>query len=105
MLKYSKPKTEPLVKYADDPTKQCCPKNQSFDTDPGQPNAVVILSDIETTDNSGQNQTVTCSVESGSQFKIGEIVVVIDSTENRATCVFTVKIEDELFTLNLNMKF
>ena len=60
-----------------------------------------MWSDLEAADNSGQQPNVTCSVKSGSKFGIGETEVVcqaIDLAGNRATCVFTVKIEGKLFT-------
>ena len=67
---------------------------------------MVNWSDLEANDNSGQNPIVACSVESGSQFGIGEIEVVcqaIDSAGNRATCAFTVKIAGKPIRLFSNM--
>ena len=100
-------KLKPSLTDAEDPTIQNCPKNQSLETNPGQSIAVVTWSELEATDNSGQNLTVTCSVESGSQFGIGEIAVVcqaVDLAGNRATCMFTVKITGKPIRLFSNVK-
>ena len=73
-----------------------CPTNQTLETNFGQPTAVVNWTNPEVTDNSRQNLTVTCRVESGSKFEIGDTEVTcqaIDPAGNNATCVFTVKIE------------
>ena len=89
----------------EDPTVQC-PANQSLETNFGQPTAVVNWTNPEVTDNSRQNLTVTCSIESGSKFKIGYTEVTcqaIDPSGNRATCVFTVKIEGKMPFTFLNM--
>ena len=88
---------------AEDPKIQNCPKNQTLDTNPGQPTAVVHWSDLNATDNSGQIPTVSCSAESGIKFEIGEAEVLcqaIDSIGNRDTCVFTLKIEGKSIILN-----
>ena len=56
---------------------------------------MVTWSDLQATDNSGQDPAVTCSTESGSQFGIGETEVIcqaVDPSGNQATCMFTVKI-------------
>ena len=91
---------------AEDPTKQSCPTNQSVETNFGQPTAVVNWTNPEATDNSRKNLTVTCSVESGSKFEIGDTEVTcqaIDPAGNRATCVFTVNIEGKRPFTFLNM--
>ena len=65
-------------------------------TDLGEPTAVVNWTDPQATDNSRQTPTVTCSTKSGSQFGIGETKVIcqaVDRSGNKATCMFTVKIE------------
>ena len=63
--------TEPVLTEAENPTIQNCPINETHETNRGQPTAVVTWPDLETTDNSGQTPTVTCSVEPGSQFETG----------------------------------
>ena len=71
-----------------------CPDNQS------QANAIVVWTDPEVADNSGQIHTITCDAESGNQFGIGETEVTcqaVDPTGNQATCMFTVKIEGNGF--------
>ena len=72
-----------------------CPKNKTMVTDSNLSTAVVTWSDVQVSDNSGQNLTVTCSTESGSQFGIGETEVIcqaVDPSGNQAMWAFTVKI-------------
>ena len=62
----------------------------------GNSTAVVKWSDPEATDNSGQNSTFTCSVESGSRFEIGQTEVTCQASDpygNQANCSFTVEIQ------------
>ena len=73
-----------------------CPGNQTFDTEPGQAYATVVYTDPQVTDNSGGTPTITCDVESGSQFEIGETNVTCqaeDPSGNLASCSFTVDIK------------
>ena len=84
------------------PILTACPSNKTVVTDFSQPTAVVIWRDLQATDNSGQDPTVTCSTESGSQFtyRIGETDVIckaVDPTGNKAMCTFTVTIEGNDF--------
>ena len=70
-----------------------CPVNQTANTEPGLANATVVWSDLQVIDNSGHFPTVTCNVESGSQFEIGETEVIcqaVDVGGNRGACSFTV---------------
>ena len=73
-----------------------CPNNQSRETILGQSGAAATWAFPEASDNSGNPPTITCSVESGSQFGIGENDVVcdaLDASGNQTTCKFYVKIE------------
>ena len=73
-----------------------CPTNQTFETDSGQPTAVVVWTDVKATDNSGENLIVTCNSDSGSQFEIGLTEIVCeawDLNRNHAMCTFTVYVK------------
>ena len=73
-----------------------CLNNKTTFTGFGQPTAIVVWDDLQATDSSGKQFTVTCSVESGSQFGIGETEVVcqaVDPSKNQETCVFTVEVK------------
>ena len=73
-----------------------CPTNKTTVTDFGQSTTVVNWNDLQATDNSGQQPTVTCSVESGSRFELGETEVncqAADFRKNQAACVFTVEVK------------
>ena len=75
------------------PTVTFCPNNITATTTSGQLNAVVTWSEPQATDNSGQSPTITCVIETGSQFWIGQTDVtcqVVDPSGNGATCAFTV---------------
>ena len=70
-----------------------CPGNQTTNTEPRLANAMVVWSDPQVIDNSGHFPSVTCNVESGSQFEIGETEVIcqtVDVGGNRGACSFTV---------------
>ena len=70
-----------------------CPGIQTANTEPTQANATVVWSDPQVIDNSGHLPTVTCNVESGSQFEIGETEVIcqaVDVGGNRGACSFNV---------------
>ena len=52
-------------------------------------------SDLDGTDNSGQRPTITCDVDSGSQFEIGENNVTCEGRDfsgNGETCSFIVDV-------------
>ena len=73
-----------------------CPTNLDVNTEPSQANATVVYTNPEVSDNSGQIPTITCDVESGSQFGIGKTEVkcqAVDSAGNQANCTFTVTVE------------
>ena len=73
-----------------------CPANQTINTDPSQAYATVVYTDPQMNDNSGQIPTITCDVESGDYFGIGETEVIcqaVDSFGNQVTCTFTVTVE------------
>ena len=78
-----------------------CPANQTLNTAPSQMYAAVIWADPKVTDNSGENLTLSCDFESGSNFEIGETEVIcqaMDPAGNCGTCLFTVKIEGKRIT-------
>ena len=73
-----------------------CPTSRAVYTDPGQAYATVVYNDLLVNDNSGHIPTITCDVEYGSHFGIGNTDVVcevVDSLGNQATCTFTVTVE------------
>ena len=73
-----------------------CPNDISSFTDFNQSSVVVSWTNIESTDNSGQTPTVTCSMKSGRRFGIGVTKVICQATdpyENQATCTFTVHVK------------
>ena len=77
-----------------------CPINQALSTDPSQAHAAVIWTDPQVTDNSDETPTISCNIESGSHFGIGETEVIcqaVDLAGNQATCTFTVKIEGNIW--------
>ena len=56
----------------------------------------MVWTDPTASDNSKQTPTVTCSVESASQFEIGETEVIceaLDASGNLATCSFKVDVK------------
>ena len=72
-----------------------CPNDQSIEVNFGQSVEEVSWTKPQASDNSGEETTVTCSTESGSQFGTGTTTVTcqaIDSAKNQATCSFTVQI-------------
>ena len=79
-----------------------CPNNQSLETDSGVSTTVATWISPEASDNSEETPTIACSVESGSQFGIGENEVVcdaLDASGNQATCKFYVNIEGDTFQM------
>ena len=81
----------------EDPAIQC-PSNQNVDTIVNKATAVAVWAEPEASDNSGQRPNVSCNIESGSQFVIGQTEVTCqacDAFGNRAECRFTVKVKGE----------
>ena len=72
-----------------------CPPNQSIETDPRKPTAMVVWTAPLATDNSRLIPTVTCNKENGSQFEIGATEVIcqaLDRAGNQVTCSFVVNV-------------
>ena len=81
---------------AEDPT-IFCPGNKILETTSGQPTAVAVYH-ANVSDNSGQYLNVSCSIESGSEFDIGQTDVICaayDPAGNQAICNFTVEVRGE----------
>ena len=81
--------------------KICCPSEFSINS---TMTAALIWNRPKTTDNSGQVSTVTCSLESGSQFEIGATEVhcdALDSSGNQATCAFTVQVKGDAYCFDM----
>ena len=73
-----------------------CPNNQSTCTDFNQSSARVTWIKPNVTDNSGQTPNVKCSAEPGSEIGIGKTDIICrssDSSENQATCAFTLQVK------------
>ena len=73
-----------------------CPPNQTIETDFNMPSAKVVWNDPVATDNSNLTPTVTCNVENGSHFEIGNAQVVcqaVDQAGNQAICAFIVEVK------------
>ena len=65
--------------------------------------AIVSWTKPEATDNSGQNPTVTCNREPGSEFGLGGSVVTckaVDLAGNQATCAFSVTVQLKGMAIN-----
>ena len=87
----------------EDPVIVSCPANQVKNTATNLPTTVVVWNDPQANDNSGQAPAVTCSMDSGSQFQIGQTEVVCearDSSGNQAICTFTIDVIGK-FTFSL----
>ncbi|XP_072041456.1 hyalin-like [Amphiura filiformis] len=85
------------VKDIEDPVLESCPANQTTNTDPGQPTAMIVWQGPIATDNSGVNPTVMCDPASGIDFVIGKINVTctaVDGFGNVNNCSFYVDIKD-----------
>ena len=81
-----------------------CPLNQSLETNPGLPTAVVTWQIPSVADNSGVIPKVTCNPRSGSEFSIGQTLVVceaVDESNNNSTCIFQVVTNGKLISNNL----
>ena len=75
-----------------------CPANQTKSTAPSLSTAIAVWTDLQATDNSRIAPTVTCSLESGSQFEIGQTEVECDaqdSSGNQANCTFIIEVMGE----------
>ena len=59
-----------------------CPTNATINTDPSQAYATVVYTDPQVNDNSGQIPRITCDVESGSHFGIGETEVTCQAVDS-----------------------
>ena len=78
----------------EDPT-ITCPGNKTLETTPDQPTAVAVYNP-NVSDNSGQYLNVSCSIESGSEFDIGQTDVICaayDPSGNQAMCYFTIEVK------------
>ncbi|XP_072041651.1 uncharacterized protein [Amphiura filiformis] len=85
------------VKDNEDPVLESCLANQTTNTDPGQPTAMVLWQGPIATDNSGLNPTVTCDPASGTDFAIGITNVTctaLDGFGNVNNCSFYVDVKD-----------
>ena len=72
-----------------------CPANQTKDTTQSRSTAIAVWTDPQAADNAGIVPTVTCSLESGRRFEIGQTEVVCearDSSGNQATCIFIIEV-------------
>ena len=76
-----------------------CPNNQSRTMTFGKSTAVVFWDKPDASDNSGERPNISCSIDNGSQFAIGQTEVIChaqDNFGNRAECTFTVEIKGKL---------
>ena len=79
----------------EDPIFISCPANQTTDTASGLSTAIVVWTEPHATDNSGVPTNLTCNVESGSQFEIGQTKVICEARDlsgNEAVCSFIIKV-------------
>ena len=79
----------------EDPTIISCPENQTKYTASNLSTAEAVWTEPQVNDNSGLPSTISCSFESGSQFKIGQTEVTCearDANGNEAFCAFTVEV-------------
>ncbi|XP_072041370.1 hyalin-like [Amphiura filiformis] len=86
------------VKDNGDPVLESCPANQTTNTDPGQPTAMIVWQEPIATDNSGLNPTVKCDPASGTDFVIGKTNVTctaLDGFGNANNCSFYVHVKDD----------
>ena len=88
--------TFPFPSFLDCEAPTCiCPANQTLQTPLNQSTALAVWDGPECSDNSGSSLTLTCSIESGKQFRIGKTGVVCDAIDysgNNATCAFTIDV-------------
>ena len=91
-----------VISDEEQPTIESCPDDISNETDHGKPTAMVTWEPPVAYDNIRETPTVTCNPASGSNFTIGQIVVTceaMDTSGNKATCNFSVKVSG-MFTLS-----
>ena len=96
-----------LILDIEDPIVLACPVNQTRNTAPGIATAVAVWADPQATDNSGITPNVTCSVESGSQFQIGQTEVVCEARDpsgNQADCTFIIEVIGKYEYIKLPVK-
>ena len=80
----------------EEPIFMSCPANQTKETASGLSTALVVWTELQATDNSGELTNITCNVKSGGQFEIGETEVVCkarDPSGNGAVCSFNIEIK------------
>ena len=80
----------------EEPIFTSCPANQTKETASGLSTALVVWTEPQATDNSGEQTNITCNAKSGSQFEIGETEVVCnarDPSGNEAVCSFIIKVK------------
>ena len=83
-----------------------CVGDQSIQADEGKPSAMVIWEDPLASDNSG-NVSVACDPPSGTNFAIGETVVICeaaDSSGNKAQCYFDVNVTGKYFVFTTSFR-
>lgn len=76
-----------------------CPYDQTHESEPGKPTAVVSWDAPATNDNANISPTVHCDTDSGGDFQIGQNRVkctALDPSGNKATCSFTVFVEGKI---------
>ena len=82
--------------------KLVCKDDQSFQTDEGEPTAIVQREEaIRVSDNSGSVSHVSCNPQLGTNFSIGLTAVsceAVDESGNRAKCSFQVNVTGTIFT-------
>ena len=84
-----------LISDTEDPVFSYCPGNQTLDTFANLSTAVAVWADPQANDNSGITPTVTCILESGNQFEIGQTEVICEARDpsgNQAICTFIIKV-------------
>ena len=84
-----------LILDTEDPAIIYCPANQTKDTPPSLSTAIAVWADPQANDNSGISPAVNCSLESGTQFQIGQTEVVCEARDpsgNQVNCTFIIKV-------------
>ena len=82
----------------EDPIIQC-PANRYVNTNVNEATAVAVWAEPVASDNSGKSPNVSCSMESGTQFVIGQTEVICqarDGSGNQANCNFTVEVKGKI---------
>ncbi|XP_072041428.1 hyalin-like [Amphiura filiformis] len=86
-----------VIQDNEDPVLASCPANQTTNTDPGQPTAMVVWQGPIATDNSDVSTTVMCDPASGHGFVIGITNVTctaVDGFRNVNSCSFYADVND-----------